>query len=101
MRTSHHARARIVQRDEETECSAEAKKVAKVAFRSGDTINQFHRYPKFFQYLISRRDESNTCRIRIYRGNIYIWKGNTKTLITCHPIPDRFIQEMEEIDNES
>ncbi len=99
MRTSYHARARIVQRDVETECHSDAKKVAKIAFRSGATINQFQRYPKFFRYLSDRRDESNTCRVRVYRGNIYIWKGNTKTLITCHPIPDRFIQEMKEVDS--
>lgn len=99
MRTSYHARARIVQRDGETGCRSDAKKVAKIAFRSGATINQFQRYPKFFCYLSDRRDESNTCRIRVYRGNIYIWKGNTKTLITCHPIPDRFIQEMKEVDS--
>lgn len=98
MRTSYHARARIVQRDEGVDCHAAAKKVAKIAFRSGSTINNFQRYPKFFRYLSDRRDESNTCRVRVYRGNIYIWKGNTRTLITCHPIPDRFVQEMKEVD---
>lgn len=97
MRTSYHARARIVQRDEIASCHNDAKRLAKIAFLSGDTIDKYQKYPKFFDYLSKRRNESQTCRVRIYRGNIYIWKGSKKTLITAHPIPDRFIKEMEEI----
>lgn len=95
MRTSYHARARIVERDSTANCHNDAKRLAKIAFKSGDTINNYQQYPKFFSYLSRRRNESATCRIRIYNGNIYIWKGNKKTLITAHPIPDRFIREME------
>jgi len=99
MRTSYHSRSRLVERNEDIRCHPEAKKLAKLAFKCGDTINNYQRYPQFFSYLSSRRNESITCRIRIYRGNIYIWKGNNKTLVTAHPIPDRFIKEMEEKDN--
>lgn len=99
MRTSYHARARLVQRDENAISHNDAKKLAKIAFNSGDTINMYQRYPKFFNYLSRRRSESATCRVRIYRGNIYIWKGSKKTLVTAHPIPDRFLKEMREIDN--
>lgn len=95
MRTSYHARARIVQRDKLANSHNDAKKLAKIAFNSGDTINKFEKYPKFFSYLNSRKEESQTCRVRVYRGNIYIWKGKNKTLITTHPIPDRFLKEME------
>ncbi len=97
MRTSFHARGRIVERDEEVNSRVEAKKVAKMAFRCGAVIGDFQKYPKFYDYLSRRRSESNTCRVRIFRGNIYIWKGKTKTLITCHPIPDRFVAEMQKI----
>lgn len=95
MRTSYHARTRIVQRDEIANSHNDAKKLAKIAFNSGDTINKYEKYPQFFAYLSRRRNESQTCRVRIYRGNIYIWKGSKKTLITAHPIPDRFLKEME------
>lgn len=98
MRTSYHARARIVQRDESANCHSDAKRLAKIAFRSGDTIDKYQKYPKFFAYLSKRRRESQTCRVRIYRENIYIWKGNQRTLITVHPIPDIFVKEMEEVD---
>lgn len=98
MRTSYHARARIVQRDESANCHNDAKRLAKIAFNSGDTIDRYQKYPLFFSYLSRRRGESATCRVRIYRGNIYIWKGAKKTLVTAHPIPDRFVKEMEEKD---
>lgn len=81
-------------------CHSDAKRLAKIAFSSGDTIDKYQKYPKFFSYLSSRRNESQTCRVRIYRGNIYIWKGSKKTLITVHPIPDRFVKEMEEVNLE-
>lgn len=97
MRASDHAKDRIVERNDHIGNRAQAKKVAKIAFRTGQTINQFQKYPKFFNYLSSRRKESCTCRIRIYKDNIYIWKGRSKTLITCHPIPDRFVEEINEI----
>lgn len=99
MRISYHAKKRIVQRDENSRNHEDAKRLAKTAFNSGDTINSYQKYPKFFDYLKRRIDESNTCTIRIYRGNIYIWKGKSKTLITCHEIPARFIKEMEEVNN--
>lgn len=99
MRTSHHARKRIVERDEIANNHCDAKKLAKIAFNSGYTINHYQRYPSFFAYLSNRKRESTTCRIRVYRGNIYIWKGSNKTLVTAHPIPDRFIKEMEEVNS--
>lgn len=98
MRTSSHSRDRIVERDELAESRADAKKVAKTAYRKGATINQYQKYPKFFKYLQSRRGESASCSVRIYRDNIYIWKGSKKTLITCHPIPNRFLEEIAEVD---
>lgn len=100
MRISYHARARIVQRDDSANSHNDAKKLAKIAFNSGTTIDRFQKYPKFFAYLCDRRNESATCRVRVYRGNIYIWKGTQKKLITAHPIPDRFIKEMEAINEQ-
>lgn len=99
MRISYHAKTRIVERNENTNNHNEAKKLAKIAFNSGNTINSYQKYPEFFAYLSQRRYESATCRVRVYRGNIFIWKGNKKTLVTAHPIPERFIKEMEERNN--
>lgn len=94
MRISFHAKKRLVQRDNNANCHTDAKKLAKIAFNSGDTINAYQKYPQFFAYLTRRRNESATCRIRIYHGNIYIWKGSKKTLVTAHPIPERFKEEI-------
>lgn len=93
---TRHSKERIVQRTEGCESFAEAKKLAKQAKRSGATINQFQKFPKFFSYLQNKRNQTNTCSIRVYRGNIYIWRGKD-TLITAHPIPERYIKEMEAI----
>lgn len=96
---TRHSKERIIQRTEGCSNFAEAKSLAKLARISGATINQFQLYPKFFAYLQNKKRQSNTCSIRIYRGNIYIWRGKN-SLVTAHPIPDRFIKEMEEYKNE-
>lgn len=93
-----HSKQRIVERTEGVESFAEAKRLAKQAKRSGQTLNDFQMYPRFFSYLQAKKNQTNTCSLRIYRGNIYIWRGKD-TLVTAHPIPDRYIKEMEEIDN--
>lgn len=94
IRISKHGKKRIVERTDGIDSISEAKKTAKLAFNSGKTINHFQRYPKFFNYLQNKRDQSNGCRIRVYRGNIYIWKGKTKILVTAHGIPNEYIIEM-------
>ena len=96
-RVSNHGKHRIVERDTLSNSFADAKRTAKVAWRSGLTINHFQAYPKFFEYLVGKRGQAcNNCSIRIYRGNIYVWRGKHHTLVTAHPIPDRFLEEMSE-----
>lgn len=97
---TRHSKERIMERTEGIDSIPEAKKVAKQAKQSGKTINYFQKYPKFFSYLQNKKGQSNECSIRIYRGCIYIWKGKRKALITAHPIPDRYLQEIEEINNQ-
>ncbi len=92
---TRHSKERIVERTEGISNFAEAKKLAKQAKISGKTINDFQKYPKFFAYLQNKRDQTNSCSIRVYKGNIYIWRGKNR-LITAHPIPDRYIEEMED-----
>lgn len=94
-----HSKERIIERTEGVTTFAEAKRLAKQAKISGKTINYYQNYPKFFSYLQNKRNQTNDCSIRIYRGCIYIWRGKTKTLVTAHPIPSRYIEEMEDIDN--
>ena len=89
-----HSKERIIQRTEGVETKAEAKKLAKQARRSGQTLNDFQRFPNFFRYLQNKKNQTNSCAIRVYRGNIYIWRGKD-ILVTAHPIPDRYIKEME------
>lgn len=91
---TRHSKERSIQRIAGCTSKAEAKKLAIVAKRSGKTINYYQRYEKFFSYLQNKKNQTNTCSIRIYRDNIYIWRGK-KTLVTVHPIPDRYIKEME------
>ena len=96
---TRHSKQRIIERTDGIDTFAEAKRLAKQAKTSGKTLNNFQRYPKFFSYLQGKKNQTNDCLIRIYRGNIYIWKGKHRTLVTAHPIPDRFIKEIEEVDN--
>ena len=99
-RVTRHGKARLVQRDEAVDNFSEAKRTATIAWRSGSTINEYNIYPHFFEYLTNKKSQSNSCSIRIYRGNIYIWRGkkNNRSLVTSHPIPDRYLAEMAEVD---
>lgn len=94
MRLSTHSKRRIVERDSLTSSVAEAKKVAKIAYNAGKSIGAFCGYPKFFEYLQKKKEQTCNCQIRVYRDNIYIWKGSKHTLVTAHPIPDRFRSEL-------
>lgn len=89
-----HSKQRIVERVEEVNTFSEAKKLAKQAKKSGKTINDFQKFSNFFSYLQNKRDQTNSCCIRVYKGNIYIWRGRNKVLVTAHPIPDRYKIEM-------
>ena len=97
-RLSMHSKARSVERIEEVNSFAEAKRLARQARISGKTIDKYQKYPRFFSYLQNKNNQTNSCVIRIYRDNIYIWRGNLQTLVTVHPIPDRYKQEIEEVD---
>lgn len=94
-----HSKQRIVERTNGVSTFAEAKRLAKQARISGKTLNHFQKYPKFFSYLQNKKNQTNDCSIRVYRGCIYIWRGKNKALVTAHPIPEGYIKEMEEIDN--
>lgn len=95
MRITKHSKQRIIERDTGVNFVTEAKKVAKLAFRSGKTVGDFQKYPKFFNYLQAKTTQTRDCSVRVYRGNIYIWRGRRRSLVTAHPIPDRFHEELE------
>ena len=99
---SNHSKERSIERVEGIETVADAKRCAKQAYLYGKTLNNFISYPRFFSYLQNKKNQTRTCSIRIFKDNIYIWrgKGTNKTLITVHPIPDRYKQEMEVINND-
>ena len=99
-RVTRHSKERLVQRNEDIGSYATAKRVAKIAWTSGKTINSFVIYPKFFSYLTNKRDQSNACSIRVYQDNIFIWRGKKHTLVTSHPIPDRYKEEIELINRQ-
>lgn len=88
-----HSKQRIVERTDGINTFSEAKKLAKQAKKSGKTINDFQRYDNFFSYLQNKKSQTNSCSIRVYRGNIYIWRGKN-ILVTVHPIPDRYQIEL-------
>ena len=93
---SRHSKKRMVERTEGIQSFSEAKRIAKQAWSAGKTINQFCSYPEFASYLRTKQEQSRTCSIRVYRGNLFIWKGKNKTLVTVHPIPNRFLEGMVE-----
>lgn len=96
-RMSGHSKERSKQRVEGVESVSDAKECAKQAWHHGRTINQYISYPKFFSYLQNKKGQTRTCSLRIYKDNIYIWRGKLRTLVTVHPIPDRYKKEMEEV----
>lgn len=79
-----HSKQRIVERTDGVTTFAEAKRLAKQARNSGKTLNHFQKYPKFFSYLQNKKNQTNDCSIRVYRGCIYIWRGKNKALVTLH-----------------
>ena len=96
---SDHAKQRSKERVDGVETNYDARRFAKQARQYGKTIASYQIYPRFFSYLQNKNNQTRTTKIRIYKNNIYIWRGTTQTLVTVHPIPDRYIKEMEVIDN--
>lgn len=72
--------------------------MAKQAWTSGKTISYFCSYPDFCNYLRSKQGLSKTSSIRVYRGNVFIWRGKSKTLVTAFPIPEKYIGRLEELE---
>lgn len=99
-RITYHSKERLVQRNNTITNHQEAKRIAKIAWRSGKERGYFNKYPKFFAYLTYKRNQAHTCSIRVYQGSIFIWRGNNKSLVTSYPIPDRYVEEMAEIDRQ-
>lgn len=95
IRITRHGKTRLVQRVEDCNNFDEAKRLAKIAKVSGLTINHFQSYPKFFSYLQRKNNKTNSQIVKVYKGQIFIWKGKNKTFVTAYPIPYRFIKEME------
>lgn len=91
-----HSKQRIVERVDGVNNFADAKRLAKQARISGKTINHYQNCPRFFSYLQKKKNQTNDCSIRIYRDCIYIWRGSKHSLVTAHPIPDRFSEEIKE-----
>lgn len=100
-RLSKHSKIRLIERDKNVNFCREAKRTAAIAYNSGKTIGDFQRYPKFFAYLQNKNDQTRTCSIRVFHNNIYIWRGKSKTLVTVHPIPNRYLIEMAQIDDQN
>lgn len=98
-RLTQHGKERIVERNETIASISDAKRIAKIAWRSGKERGAFQKYPRFFSYLTNKQSRSNTCSIRIYKDNIYIWRGKNRSLVTSHPIPERYLKEMDEINS--
>ena len=95
MNLSKHSKERSVERVGNVNCFAEAKRNAKIAYRAGKTISYYDSKPQFSAYLQARKRTTNNSTIRVYKGNIYIWRGKHKTLTTVLPIPERFLEELE------
>lgn len=98
MRMTQHSKQRLVERDEGINTIAEAKRVAKQAFISGKTLGYFQKCPKFYKYLERKNNQTRECVVKVYRGNIYIWKSRRHNLVTVHSIPECFKEELENDD---
>jgi len=96
---SDHAKKRSKERVEGVETNYDARRFAKQAWNNGNHINKYARYPRFFSYLQNKKNQTRTTHVRIFKDNIYIWRGKLQTLVTVHPIPDRYKIEMRAVDN--
>lgn len=94
MNLSKHSKERSVERIGHVNCFTEAKRNAKIAYRSGNPISHYDSKPQFSAYLQSRKRTTNNSTVRVYKGNIYIWRGKHKTLTTVLSIPERFFEEL-------
>lgn len=91
MTITTHAIQRIQERDDSVNGSYVAKRQAKIAYQSGMVIGKFSNSGPFFDYLSNRKRRNGAnSSIRIYNGNIYIWRGNAKKLVTVLPVPDKY-----------
>ena len=97
-RITYHSKQRLVQRADTVNNFLDAEKAAKLAWKSGNTINNYQSDPDFFVYLVSKRNQTNSCCIRVYKNNIFIYRGKGKHrgLVTSYPIPERFRKEVNE-----
>lgn len=95
MRISAHSKQRIIERNQEIGNVAAAKREARQAHSQGSSPDKFRKFPKFYDYLLNKASRSNTCYVKVYHNNVYIWRGKkTKTLVTSYPIPKRYQEEL-------
>lgn len=94
---SHHSRQRLVERVDGINSVKDAKRMAKQAWISGKTVNNFCSYPTFCNYLERKRGPSQNSSIRVYRGNVFIWRGKSKTLVTAFPVPPKYTEIVKEL----
>lgn len=84
-KVTHHARTRFKERLNvpfSSECNKQFKKALKFGW------NPDHYVGAFKQYLESHKRGKNS-GIKVYSGNIYIYRGST--LITVYPIPEKYL----------
>lgn len=99
-RASYHGKERLVQRLEEVNNFEDAKKMEAIAWHSGKTINHFQSYPRTYSYLRYKKNRTNECSIRVYRNNLFIWRGKKRKFVTAYPLPQALLDEIEKEGNE-
>ena len=97
MKITKHGMERLLERDEELSNRHLAKRKATIAFHSGLTISKLEKdYPKIAEYMEVKRGRANrrNSSIRLYQGNLYIFRGRNKKLVTMYKIPEFLEEEM-------
>lgn len=88
MKLSNHSKQRMRERTDFNH--QERRRLFRDALHNGLTIERI-KDEKFKKFLLSK----NKCKIKIYKGYIFIYSKNNKQLYTMYPIPERFLEGSE------
>ena len=90
---TYHGFVRVKERS--NICSQEIKRLGYLAVKNG--INHSQILPGPLRNFVEKKIASKGKRVKLYRGYVFIFFVNSNRLITCYPIPTKYIDEYNKI----
>ena len=88
MKLSNHSKQRMRERTDLNH--QERRRLFRDALNNGIPVGKI-KNEKLRKYLTAK----NKCKVRIYKGYVFIYSKNNKQLYTMYAIPDRFLEGSE------